>query len=142
MTIRKTIIQQLTELKTSLIDRSDLKYLKFFNNIVSQNLLQTNADNLQAVLSYIFIDQIHWYNEEGYYGISMDNGLHKEKKYVQINKNEISIVESGGFHTSLIDENKLFEYGSEYYSESEYSSVWIFELVNGKLLLKRHIVAG
>lgn len=138
---RKRLISELKELKRVLRANDTITINLFLNDHLRDEINPKQAlEELASIFSKIDLKDINWYRDEAIYKVATDNGFSISETSLRINGNEVIASTRDLAHSEIMKEP--FKYGSTYYSESEYSSFWIFKFDGQKLRLERHEVAG
>lgn len=138
---RKRLISELKELKRVLKANDTITINLFLDNGLKDEVNPKGALNeLTSIFSKIDLKDINWYRDEAIYKVATDNGFLIRETSLRIDGNEVIASVGDLAHSEIMKEP--FKYGSNYYSESEYSSFWIFKFDGQKLRLERHEVAG
>ncbi|QVY66802.1 hypothetical protein [Polaribacter sp. Q13] len=119
------------------------------NRVISNATIDFNIEHKNAVitelkdiLTKINIKGIHWYNENGLYKITTDDGYFINETSIKIKGKEITLSYNDIEHSELLLDETSFDFGSSYDSTNEYASWYTFEIKNNKLVLIQHQVVG
>ena len=143
--LKTIIIEQIKALKQALINNDTTKV----NSVISK-VVKGNSDDysnsikreLNEILSKINLDGIHWYNENGLFKVTTDDGYLLNETSIKIEGAVIILRYADIGHSELFKNDTAFSFGSGFYSENEYQSWYTFEIQNNKLILIEHQVAG
>ncbi|MBW1296893.1 YARHG domain-containing protein [Aquimarina litoralis] len=138
---RKRLISELKELKRVLTVNDTITINLFLDNGLRDEVNPEVALNeLKSIFSKINLKDVNWYRNEALYKVSTDNGFSIIETSLRIDGSEVILGRGDVTHSEIMKEP--FKYGSNYYSENEYSSFWIFKFDGQQLRLERHEVAG
>lgn len=143
--LQKTIIKELETFKTALNTDETATINSIINN-VTKDFSTTHKNDfvseLKSIVSKIDIQQIHWYNENGLYKITTDDGYSINERAITIKGSKVIMSYSDIGHSELLNDETAFNFGSAHYSENEYASWFTFTIIDGKLILLEHQAAG
>ncbi|MDH7445630.1 YARHG domain-containing protein [Aquimarina sp. 2201CG14-23] len=138
---RQRLFNELGELKRVLKQKDTITINLFLDGALSDGVTTIGAmKELHAIFSKIDLKDVNWYKDKAIYKVSTDNGFLVRKAELHINGNEVIISAGDIKHSEIMTDP--FKFGSNYYSEDEYQSVWIFKFDGQKLRLDQHIIAG
>jgi len=138
---RQRLFSELSELKRVLKQVDTITIGLFLNNALEKHESLDGAINeLNTIFSKIELRDVNWYRDTAFYGVSIDNGFLIRKTELRIDGDDVRLSTGDLAHSEIMKEP--FKYGSDYYSEREYSSIWIFKFDGQQLRLVRHVVAG
>ncbi|WP_299444147.1 YARHG domain-containing protein [uncultured Aquimarina sp.] len=138
---RQRLFSELSELKRVLKQKDTITISLFMNNALEkQENLDGVINELNTIFSKIELRDVNWYRDTAIYSVSIDNGFLIRKTELRIDGDDVRLSTGDLTHSEIMKEP--FKYGSNYYSESEYSSIWIFKFDGQQLRLVEHIVAG
>ncbi|MFD2562140.1 YARHG domain-containing protein [Aquimarina rubra] len=138
---RKRLFSELKELKRVLKQNDTITINLFLDDGLSDGANKTGAiKELNDILTTINLKDVNWYKDTALYKVSVDNGFLVRITDLRINGGEVILSTGDIQHSEIMTEP--FQYGSSYYSESEYNSTWIFKFDGEKLRLVEHMVAG
>ncbi len=138
---RQRLFAELSELKRVLRQKDTITINMFLDDGLSDGANKEGAMNeLNAIFSKINLKDVNWYRDAAIYSVSTDNGFLISKTELLIDGNKVTLSRGDLEHSEIMKEP--FKYGSDYYSESEYSSLWVFTFDGQKLRLVEHLVAG
>ncbi|MEE9406957.1 MAG: YARHG domain-containing protein [Polaribacter sp.] len=143
--LKKTIIKELEIFLTSLSENDTSKINSVISNATKDfNIEHKNAviTELKDILTKINIKGIHWYNENGLYKITTDDGYFLNETSIKIKGKEIILSYKDIGHSELLSDETAFDFGNSYDSINEYSSWYTFEIKSNKLVLIEHQAAG
>ena len=143
--LKKTIIEELKDLKHSLINNDTININSSINRVTKAEQKEFYNDiksELIDILSQINIDGVHWYNEKGLFKITTDDGHYISEASIKIDSSTIilSFVYVG--YSELLSEETAFKFGSDFDSTNEYASWYTFKIIDNKLVLIEHQAAG
>ncbi|WP_435262062.1 YARHG domain-containing protein [Tenacibaculum sp. nBUS_03] len=143
--LKKTIIKELEMFLISL-NKNDTSEINIVISNVTKNfsIEHKNAvvSELKDILTKINIKGIHWYNENGLYKITTDDGYFLNETSIKIEGKKIVLSYNDMGHSELLSDDTAFDFGSTYDSTNEYASWYTFEIQNNKLILIEHQAAG
>ncbi|WP_177765739.1 hypothetical protein [Flavobacterium sp. I3-2] len=96
--------------------------------------------DLKTTLNYINLDGINWNKDSGLYSISLDDGFAVYKFAIRFFYDTVQIEYGMNSHSEIFGE---FDDGySDYQSEDEYQSWYIFKLTTEGIVFETDRVAG
>ncbi len=138
---RQRLFSELKELKRVLKQKDTITIGLFLDNALPDN---TNYNSiikeLDDIFSKIDLKDVNWYKDTALYKLSIDNGFLVRITDLRINGDELILSAGDIKHSEIMTEP--FQFGSNYYSENEYNSTWIFKFDGVKLRLVEHVIAG
>ncbi|WP_299242186.1 YARHG domain-containing protein [uncultured Aquimarina sp.] len=138
---RQRLFSELNELKRVLKQKDTVTIGLFLDDGLSNEVNLIGAMNeLSTIFSKIDLKNVNWYKDEALFKMSVDDGFSVNITYLRINGSEVILSTGDIKHSEIMEEP--FKYGSGYYSESEYNSMWVFKFDGEKLRLVEHIIAG
>ncbi|WP_298319317.1 YARHG domain-containing protein [uncultured Aquimarina sp.] len=138
---RQRLFSELKELKRVLKENDTITINMFLDDGLSDGTNKEGAKNeLSAIFSKINLKDVNWYKDTAIYSVSTDNGFLISKTELLIDGNKVTLSRGDLEHSEIMKEP--FKYGSSYYSESEYSSTWVFRFDGQQLRLVEHMIAG
>ncbi|WP_299221919.1 YARHG domain-containing protein [uncultured Aquimarina sp.] len=138
---RQRLFSELRELKRVLKQKDTITINLFMDDALSDNEnLEGAIKELNGIFSKIDLKDVNWYKDTAIYKVSIDNGFLVRITDLRINGSEVILSTGDIKHSEIMTEP--FQYGSSYYSESEYNSTWIFRFDGEKLRLEEHMIAG
>ncbi len=142
--LKKTIVVELIGFKKNINELNGSKIDDLLKplNIQSAEYRDAIIMELKTILNKIDLKSIHWYNENGLYKVTTDNGYIINETSISIISDKIVLHYNDSRHSELLSDKSVFSYGSQYKSEEEYASWYNFVIVNGNLKLIDHKSAG
>ncbi len=143
--LKATIIEQLKALKQALTNNDTIKVNSVISEVVkgsSDDYSNSIKRELNEILSKLNLDEIHWYNENGLFKVTTDDGHFLNEISIKIESPIIILRYADIGHSELLKDETVFSFGSDFYSENEYQSWFTFEIQNNKLILIAHQAAG
>jgi hypothetical protein len=143
--LKNTIIKELKETNRAFLNNNTLVinvllHNKFYG--LSKASINDTKNELKSILSATNVDNINWYNENGLYKVTTDNGYIVNELSVTINSDTIILQFANTGQSELFVDDTSFQFGSNYYSESEYNSWYIFKIIEDKLVFIEYQAAG
>ncbi|MBQ4819600.1 YARHG domain-containing protein [Aquimarina sp. MMG016] len=137
---RKVLFKELKTLKSAL-NTKDLQTAKSFVAKEVKALEDLNSlTELKEILNAIDLEDVNWYKDKALYQVKIDNGFIVRETHLYIEGSKVTLSTADQQHSSIMDEP--FAYGSDYHSEDEFNSWWIFSFDGKKLTLKERQMAG
>ncbi len=143
--LKTIIIKQIKALKQALINNDITKVNSVISEVVkgsSDDYSNSIKRELNEILSKLNLDEIHWYNENGLFKVTTDDGHFLNETSIKIESSIIILRYADTGHSELLKDETVFSFGSDFYSENEYQSWYTFEIQNNKLILIEHQAAG
>jgi len=138
---RKRLFSELRELKRALREKDTITVDFFMDGALpKQANLGVVINELSTIFSEVDLKNVNWYKDTALYKKSTDNGFLVNEITLKIQATEVILSTADIKHSEIMTEP--FRYGSNYYSEDEYTSMWIFRFDGEKLRLVEHVVAG
>lgn len=128
-----------------MINNDATKINSVINEVIKGNSVDYSNSikrELNKILSKLNLDKIHWYNENGLFKVTTDDGHFLNETSIKIESSIITLRYADIGHSELLKGETAFSFGSDFYSENEYQSWYTFEIQNNKLILIEHQVAG
>ncbi|NRD20053.1 YARHG domain-containing protein [Winogradskyella eckloniae] len=143
--IKNTTIAQLKAMKEALINNDTLVVNALFQKEfegTSKLYINETKTELKDILSVIDLEDVNWYNENGLYKVTTDNGLFENETSLSIKSDTVILRYTVKGHSELFNEHTAFSYGSAFNSENEYMAWYTFKIINQKLVFISYQAAG
>ena len=149
--LKTTIIKELKEIKRAFINNDTTAMKSLLKKELKANgeeFLIEIKNKFNQILAKIDMDNINWYNENGLYKVTTDNGLFVNEVSITIQSDTIILKHGNTGASEQFSDKTEFSYGSDYYignefySENEYLSWYIFKIRDNKLVFIEHQGAG
>lgn len=128
---RESMITELKKFK-ALINSNDRDALKSRFYYTGEN------DWIKSVLDEVYIGDLHWSKNEGFYKVVKDNGEIVKEYILKIDGDKVSFELGIKGASDIVKEGSV--YPKAYVVES--SHVYLFEFKNGRLVFEKEVVAG
>lgn len=139
-TKRDYAIRDLKELKNALNTNNKKILSKYLKKLENTEYYQSQLDELKTTLNYINLDGINWNKNSGLYSIKLDNGSAIYNYSIRFSNETVQIENGMNQHSEIFGD---FDDGySDYQSEDEYQSWYIFKLTPDGILFEIYRVAG
>ncbi|MGJ1364248.1 YARHG domain-containing protein [Sphingobacterium spiritivorum] len=130
---RAQLIAELKKLKSLVMSKNKMVFQNQFGYKT-----EDNNDYILNVVDEIFLDDIHWFKNEGLYKVSKDNGDIIKEYTLQIVGNTVTFSFSLRGFSDIGNGNTI--YPTTFSPESSY--LYVFRFAQGKLRFDKVIVAG
>ncbi|MHA7057247.1 YARHG domain-containing protein [Aquimarina sp. M1] len=138
---RQQLFSELKELQRALQQNDRITINLFMDDALPNGIHPDEAfKELDAIFSKIDLTDVNWYKDTAIYKVTIDNGFVVRDTTLHINGSEVTLSMGDIQHSKIM--TAPFEYGSNYYSEDEYKTIWIFSFDGQKLRLVEYLIAG